>query len=164
MALADDPKILRGPIKFAGNVNEAADLDVDAMQEKVPGLLQFAKTFIAQILEQEFEIKAGGYPIPTRERAAALTVRLKDQPEEAATRSLIMAFVDICDFEIDLEETYGSEDQDEDDFHDEILELTERLLRRFAKWLDPNRFERLSETAEDGAVEFAVASAKLKSR
>lgn len=161
MPLNDDPKILQGPAKFARRTNQATKLDIDSTREKIPGLLQFSKTFIAEVLEQEFSIKAGGYPIPTRERAAALTVRLKGKGD-TESRSLILAFVDICDFEIDLEETYGSEDQGEDDFHDKVLDLIDRLLRRFAKWLDPDRFERLHPEAKTAASEFAAASAKLK--
>ncbi|HYC82635.1 MAG TPA: hypothetical protein VEB65_12655 [Solirubrobacterales bacterium] len=161
MPLEDDPKLLENPTKFARRVNQAIDLDVDAMRKKIPGLLQFAKTFIGTVLEQEFGIKPGGYPISTRLRAAAQTARLKKDGTGAA-RSLLMAVVDVCDFEIEEEETYGSEDRDEDEAWDEILELIDRLLVRFSGWLDPERFEQLSEAAADSTQEFSGACDKLR--
>lgn len=75
-----------------------------------------------------------------------------------------MSVVDICDFEIDREETSGEDDdEDEDAYFGEILNLIQRLLDRFNDWIDTERLPRLGAEADRARGEFAAASAKLRS-
>lgn len=165
MPLNDDPALLHRPIGFAVGINTAEDLDVDAARRRLPGLLRFARTFIAEVLEKEFHTPIAGFPIPARSRAAGLSVRLKrDAPGSEAAQRFVMSIVDICDLEIDRNETSGEDDEDEEADQDEILELVQRLLSRFADWLDVSRLPRLSAEAERARGELAAASAKLMAR
>lgn len=165
MPLNDDPALLHRPIGFAVSINTAEDLDVDAARRRLPGLLRFARTFIAEILEKEFDTPVAGFPTPARARAAGLSARLKRAgPGSEAAQRFVMSVVDICDLEIDRNETSGEEDEDEEAGLDEILELVQRLLGRFADWLDASRLPRLSAEAERARGEFAAASAKLRAR
>jgi hypothetical protein len=96
--LRDDPAILRGPLGFAIRVNRStSDEELAAARKRIPGLLMFARTFAGQLLEEEFGVSLAGFPIPARTRAAALSARLKREPDAAAARRLVMAIVDLCD-------------------------------------------------------------------
>lgn len=164
MPLNDDPALLRGPIGFAIGINNAEDLNVKEARQRLPGLLKFARTFAAELLEKEFGTPLTGFPIPARARAAALSARLKpDGPASIAARRLVMTIVDICDLEIDWDETSGDEDADEEAYLNEILALIERLLARFAIWIDGRRLPKLAPDAQRAREEFAAASAKLRS-
>ena len=164
MPLNDDPALLRRPLGFAVRVNRAENLDVDATRQRLPGLLKFARTFIAEILEKEFDTPIVGFPVPARARAAGLTARLKrEDPNSLASLLLVMSIVDICDLEIDRNETSGDESDDEGAELEQILDVLQRLFDRFAAWIDAERLPRLSAEAERACVEFAAASAKLKS-
>lgn len=163
MPLNDDPKLLGGPLRFARKVNKGK-LDTDEAKEKLPGLLTFAKTFAAVLLDKEFDTSLGGFPTPARQKAAEVASRLHRDPDASeATVLLVTAVVDICDFEIDHEETYGDEDEDQDEYHDGILLWVGRLLDRFADWIEPGRLPELIQVAIEARDEFAAASAKLES-
>jgi hypothetical protein len=86
----DDPSLLDGPIGFAVNVCAADHSDIDALRQRLPGLLVFARTFYANILEVEFGVSLGGFPQPARDRAARLDADLKRREKEPAARRLIM--------------------------------------------------------------------------
>lgn len=164
MPLNDDPEFLRRPLGFAVGINNAESLDVEEARQRLPGLLKFARTFAGELLEKEFDTQLTGFPDPARDKAAALSARLKrDGPEAVAAWLLVTTIVDICDLEIDRDETSGDEDQDEDGYFDDILKLIQRLLDRFADWLDPERLPQLAHEAQRACKEFAAASAKLKS-
>lgn len=163
MPLKDDPAFLRRPVGFAVGINTAESLDVDEARQRLPGLLKFARTFAGELLEKEFDTPLTGFPVPARAKAAGLSTRLKRAtPESVAARRLVMTVVDICDLEIDRNQTSGDEDEDEDDYFDAILGLIQRLLDRFAEWIDPGRLPRLAQEARRAREEFAAASAKLR--
>jgi hypothetical protein len=163
MPLQDDPALLRGPIGFAARINADKELDVDAARQRLPGLLMFARTFIGLVLEEEFDTPLAGFPMPARTRAAGLSSRLRHAaPASEAAQRFVMSVVDICDLEIDRTEMSGDEEEDEGADLDEILELVQRLLSRFAEWIDENRLPKLAKQAERARKEFAAASGKLK--
>src|SRR4051812_18029036 len=122
MSLKDDPHLLDGPIGFAVRINQEETPDVEAGRKRIPGLMQFAATFLSDLLEREFKIRPGGFPTVTRERVAALTTRLRHEGRGAsAAQRLLLTIVDICDLEIDREETSGEEDEDDDKSLDRLL-------------------------------------------
>jgi hypothetical protein len=165
MALTDDPALLRRPLGFAERVNAAEEADLGDLRERLPGLLKFARTFVAEILEQEFDTPLAGFPIPARSRAAALSARLKRERAPAEAQRLVMCIVDLCDLEIDRREMSGEDDEeDEDPYREHILDLLQRLLVRFAAWIDRARFPRLAAEAARTSQEFAAASDKLRER
>lgn len=163
MPLRDDPALLRGPLRFAARISEDDEFDVDAARQRLPGLLKFARTFFGELLEKEFATTLTGFPVPARGRAAALTARLKrERDATVAGRRLVMTVIDLCDLEIDRNETSGDDD-DDDAYFDDILDLIQRLLDRFAEWVDPRRLPRLAGEAERAQCEFRAASEKLRS-
>jgi hypothetical protein len=92
MPLNDDPALLRRPLGFAVRINRAENLDVDATRQRLPGLLKFARTFIAEILEKEFDTLIVGFPVPARARAAGLTARLKREDPNSLAALLLAPF------------------------------------------------------------------------
>lgn len=62
MPLNDDPALLHRPIGFAVGINTAEDLDVDAARRRLPGLLRFARTFIAEVLDAQGEDLRAAHP------------------------------------------------------------------------------------------------------
>jgi hypothetical protein len=165
MPLKDDPALLRGPTGFAVRVNHAVALDVGDARRRLPGLLKFARTFIAVVLEAEFDTPIAGFPRPARERAAALSARLKrDQPASRRALRLAMCVVDVCDLEIDRHEMSGDDDDDDQEaYHDEILVMIQRLLDRFGDWIDAERLPQLASEARRARAEFAAACGRLRS-
>ncbi|MCP9491534.1 MAG: hypothetical protein MSC31_16915 [Solirubrobacteraceae bacterium MAG38_C4-C5] len=165
MALKDDPALLRRPLGFAGRVNAAEDADLDDLRERLPGLLKFARTFVAEILAQEFNTPLAGFPIPARARAAALGARLKRERASPEAQRLVMSIVDLCDLEIDRREMSGEDDEEDDDaYREHILDLLQRLLDRFAAWIDRTRLPRLAAEATRTCQQFAAASDRLRER
>lgn len=165
MALTDDPALLRRPLGFAGRVNAAADADLDDLRDRLPGLLKFARTFVAEILEQEFDTPLAGFPIPARARTAALGARLRRERASAEAQRLVMCIVDLCDLEIDRHEMSGEDDEeDEGPYRDHILDMLQRLLDRFAAWIDRTRLPKLAAEATRTCREFAAASDRLRGR
>jgi hypothetical protein len=164
MPLNDDPAFLLRPLGFALGINEADALDVAEARQRLPGLLKFVRTFAGELLEKEFETALTGFPVPARDKVAALSARLKrGGPESRPARRLMLTIVDICDLEIDRDETYADEENDEDDYLDEILTLIQRLLDRFDGWIDRGRLPRLADEAKRACQEFAAASRRLSS-
>jgi hypothetical protein len=151
--LSDDPVVLRGPGGFARWINRQEDLDVEAARRRIPGLLTFARTFIGEIFEKEFATRISGFPYPARTKAAALSVRLR---EDKQAQLLVMCVIDICDLEID------QEDEDEEAYLNAILELVERLLARFAEWVDESRLPLLHAEAVKVSEEFEMAAERLR--
>lgn len=163
MPLKDDPRLLDGPIGFAVRINQEEAADVDAARKRIPGLMQFARTFIAELLEREFELRPTGFPNPTRERVAALTARHRAEGKQSSpAQRLLVVIIDICDFDIDREETSGEEDAEEEEKAlDKTLDLIGRLLEKFDEWIDSERLPELGKETRRGVSEFAAASAKL---
>lgn len=165
MALTDDPALLRRPLGFAERVNAAEDADLDDLRERLPGLMKFVPTFVAQILEQEFDAPLAGFPMAARDRAAALGARLKRERASAEAQRLVMAIVDLCDLEIDRREMSGEDDEEDNDaYREHILALLQRLLDRFAAWIEPTRLPRLAAEATRTCQQFAAASDRLRER
>ena len=165
MALSDDPALLRRPLGFAKRVNDANDADLDDLRERLPGLLKFARTFVAEILEQEFNTPLAGFPTPARARAAALSARLKRDGAPAEAQLLVMSIVDLCDLEIDRREMSGEDDEEDDDAYlEHTIDLLQRLLNRFAAWVDRGRLPALAAEATQTCQQFAAASDRLSER
>jgi hypothetical protein len=165
MALTDDPAFLRRPLGFAIGINTDDDLDVSEGRRRLPGLLKFVRTFAGELLEKEFDTAIAGFPLPARDKVAALSTRLKRAGSASRpARRLMETIVDILDLEIDRDETYdGDDDEGEDEYLDEILILIDRLLERFEGWIDGERLPRLAGEAKRACREFAAASKKLSS-
>lgn len=165
MALRDDPALLRRPLGFAGRVNAAEDTDLDDLRERLPGLLKFARTFVAEILEQEFDTPLAGFPIPARDHAATLGARLKRERASAAAQRLVMSIVDLCDLDIARREMSGEDDEEDDyAYREHILDLLQRLLSRFDAWIDRTRLPMLAAEATRACQQFAAASDRLRKR
>jgi hypothetical protein len=162
VGLSDDPEFLLRPLGFAIGINATENLDVPVERQRLPGLLKFSRTFAGELLEKEFNTSLAGFPTPAREKIAALSARLKRSgPKSQAARKLMSTIVDICDLEIDRDETYGDEDNDEDEYFDEILALIQRLLDRFEDWIDSDRLPKLATEAKKACLEFSRASERL---
>jgi hypothetical protein len=158
--LADDPKLLQGPKVFAARVN-AGDLDLDDAYEKGHGFRQFATTFIPQVLDAEFGVEPGGFPEPSRAKAAELAV---DHEGDKGAQRLLRSFVDICDLEIDLAETYGSDDEEDGEFNEELIDAVVELLEAFGEWLPVDRLPALRSAAVAVSRDFAAAAKKVEAR
>jgi len=167
MPLTDDPAFLLRPLGFAIGINADDELDVLEGRQRLPGLLKFVRTFAGELLEKEFDTAIAGFPVPARDKVAALSARLKRAgPASRPARRLMETIVDIFDLEIDRDETYDGDDDDdggEDEYLDEILILIERLLVRFEGWVDHERLPKLAAEAKRACREFAAASKKLSS-
>ena len=165
MPLSDDPALLRRPLGFAERVNAAADSELDDLRERIPGLMKFARTFVAEVLEQEFDTPLAGFPIPARARVAGLGARLKRARASPEAQRLVMSIVDLCDLEIDRGEMSGEDDEEDDEaYREHILDMLQRLLDRFEAWIDRSRFPRLAAEASRTCQQFAAASDRLSDR
>jgi hypothetical protein len=164
MPLNDDPEFLRRPLGFAVRLNEDEALDVKEARKRLPGLLKFVRTFAGELFEKEFDIYLTGFPIPAREKAAELSIRLKHEGADSTpARLLVTTITDIFDLEIDRHETSEGVYEDEEGYFDEILSLLQRLLDRFVAWVDEDRLPKLAHEAKRASKEFAAASGKIKS-
>lgn len=161
MALADDPALLDPPLGFAVNVTKAGGHDEAEALRRLPGLLQFARTFAAVLLEQAFDTPVAGFPLPARTIAADLATKLDAGPNPTAAL-LVRAIVDVCDLMTDRDETYVDGDQDAD--LDKIVAVIQQLLDRFAGWVDAASLPRLAAEAQRARTEFDRAAAKLDLR
>lgn len=164
MPLADDVSILRRPIGFAVGINREEEIDGDKQRERLPGLLRFVRTFVGQVLEQEFGTTIEGYPDAARAKTDDLRVRLREQGAKSApARALLGVFVDLMDLEAEHNEASPENDPEEQqDFHDAILTFIERLLQRFAAYAESTgRLPTVTEEARRGKREFAKTAERL---
>jgi hypothetical protein len=164
--LDDDADLLRRPIGFAVRVTNADPVDDDDLRRRLPGLLKAARTFYGNVLEREFGVALGGFPLPARREAVKLEASLRDQGEGAdAARRMLFNLIDLCDLETTWSETSGEDDDDaEAEYHDAILDLITQLLGRFADWAATTaRLPKLTTEARRGYELFRAAANRLSS-
>lgn len=158
MALSDDPALLRTPRDLAERV-ESGELELDDVRRRIGNLLGFARTFYGTVLAEEFDTQIESFDSVARRKGAQLLVRLRRRsPRPKPALALLGNFVDMCDLAMDLEDFSGQSD-DEDRLPD-VLQAIERLLDRFATWLDSD-FALLKPEARRVSDAFGRASAKL---
>jgi hypothetical protein len=162
MPLDDNPELLNGFARFARRINEMEQIGDDD-RSRIPGLLMIARTFVGKVLEAEFGTSLDGFPFAARERVAALSARLRHRPDMAAGRRFTMTAVDLCDFEIDQSEMSGEDEEDEEAYYSEILDLISRLLDRFAEWTDQDRLPELSKASVEVRDSIGAAISSLAS-
>lgn len=164
MPLADNPEILRPPIGFAVRITREEAIDPAKQRERLPGLLQFVRTFAGKLLKEEFGTTIEGYPEAARGKTDELRVRLRDQDAASApARQLLTVLSDLMEVEIEHQEASPENDPaEQEDFHDAILTFIQRLLDRFAEYAAAtDHLPKVGKEAKRGGAEFTKAAARL---
>jgi hypothetical protein len=153
----DNPKLLRTPRAFAGQVLDG-ELDAEEISRQLSNLLGFAKNFYLQFFDFEFELKIHNLDQMARKAVRPIERKLRTSKGSISTLRLISHFVTLVEF---LEEDDATEydERGTADRRRRILEDISELLERIAEWAaDRNDLPRLRDQAQKVAAEFVSAA------
>jgi len=164
MPLADDIELLRRPIGFAVGINREETIEVAEQRVRLPGLLQFVRTFASEVLEKEFAMTIEGYPHAAVTKTRQLRATLRARGATQTARQLLSALIDLMETEAEYEDASPEDDPDEqENVRDSILVLIGRLLERFAAWAkETGHLPELASEAQRGVEQWHLLADRLQ--